>query len=364
MVGDTVAAVPVNVHEYEAAAREALPPMVYDFVAGGAGDEETVRANRAAFRRWRLRPRVLTGPGEVSLATSVLGQPVSMPILVAPTGLHGQVHADGELATARAAKAAGTIFTLSTASNATIEDVAPDAGPWWFQLYVFTDRGITRDLVERAEAAGASALMVTVDVPKLGRREADERNRYSLAPGLAMANLETAIHRLVPAADGGSGMASYVASLWHAGLSWADLDWLASITALPIMPKGILHPADAVLAAEHGARAVLVSNHGGRQLDSAIAALDALPAVVEAVSDRIEVLVDGGIRRGTDVIKALALGARATLIGRPVLWGLAVNGEAGARHVLDLLRAELELDLLLCGLKSVQDLQRSLLFRE
>lgn len=361
MAAETLQSLPVNLHEYEAAARAALSPMVYDFVAGGAGDEETVRANREAFRRWRLLPRVLTGPGEVSLATTVVGQPVSLPVLIAPTGLHRQVHPAGELATARAAKAAGTIFTLSTASNCTIEEVAAVAGPWWFQLYVFKDRGITRHLVERAAAAGAGALMVTVDVPKLGRREADERNRYALAPGLAMANLEAAIHRLVPAADGGSGLTSYVGSLWDATLSWADLDWLASITSLPIIPKGMLHPADAVLAVDHGAKAVLVSNHGGRQLDSAIAALDALPAVADAVGDRAEVLVDGGIRRGTDVIKALALGARATLIGRPVLWGLAAAGETGARHVLDLLRAELELDLLLCGLKSVQDVPRSLL---
>jgi 4-hydroxymandelate oxidase len=356
---EAVAAVPVNVHEYEAAARAVLSPMVYEFIAGGAGDEETLRSNREAFRRWRLLPRVLTGPGEVELATTVLGQPVALPVLIAPTGLHGQVHPDGELATARAARSAGTIYTLSTASNYAIEQVAPVAGPWWFQLYVFTDRGITRDLVARAEAAGAAAIVVTVDVPRLGRREADERNRYHLAPGLTMANLESAIHRLVPAADGGSGMATYVGSLWDASLSWRDLDWLASITTLPVVPKGILHPDDAVQAVTHGARAIIVSNHGGRQLDGAIAALDALPAVVEAAGDRAEVLLDGGIRRGTDVIKALALGARAILIGRPLLWGLAVGGEAGASHVLSLLRAELELDLLLCGLKSSQSVPRS-----
>ncbi len=358
---DTLAAVPVNVHEYEAAARAVLSPMVYDFIAGGAGDEATLRANREAFQRWRLLPRVLAGPGEVSLATSVLGQRVELPILIAPTGLHGQVHTDGEMATARAAKAAGTLYTLSSASNYAIEEVAPIAGPWWFQLYVFKDRSITRALVERAEAAGALAIMVTVDVPKLGLREADERNRYSLAPGLAMANLESEIHRLVPAADGGSGMAAYVGSLWDASVSWSDLDWLASITSLPVVPKGILHPDDALLAVAHGARAIIVSNHGGRQLDGAIAALDALPAVAEAVGDQAEVLIDGGIRRGTDVIKALALGARATLIGRPLLWGLAVGGEAGASHVLALLRAELELDLLLCGLKSTQAVPRSIL---
>ena len=361
-MADTVAtAIPVNVHEYQAAAQAVLSPMVYDFVAGGSGDEETLRANREAFRRWRLLPRVLAGPGEVSLATTVLGQPMAMPIMVAPMGIHAQCHTDGELATARAARAAGAIYTLSTASNYPMEQVAPEMGPWWFQLYVFKDRGVTRDLVARAEAAGASAIVVTVDVPKLGRREADERNRYALAPGLAMANLEATMHRLVPAGEQGSGMAQYVGSLWDESLGWHDLDWLASITSLPIVPKGILHPEDALAAVEHGAEAIIVSNHGGRQLDSAIASLDALPGVVEAVGDRAEVLIDGGIRRGTDVLKALALGARATLIGRPVLWGLAVSGEAGASHVLNLLRAELELDLRLCGLKSVESVPRSLL---
>jgi 4-hydroxymandelate oxidase len=215
--------------------------------------------------------------------------------------------------------------------------------------------------VERAAAAGASALVVTVDVPLLGRREADERNRYTLPPGVAMANLQAPEHQRMPVTADGSGLTTYIGATWETALSWDDLDWLATLSPLPVIPKGILHPADALLAFEHGARAVIVSNHGGRQLDSAVASLDALPAVAAAVAGRGEVLVDGGIRRGTDVLKALALGARAVLIGRPTYWGLALAGEAGVGRVLELLRAELALDLMLCGLASPDDVTSELL---
>lgn len=354
------AMLPLNLHEYEAAARALLSPMVYDFVAGGSGDEVTLRACRAAFNRWRLVPRALRGLPPVTTATTVLGQPVASPVLIAPASLHALVHADGELATARAARAAGTIYTMSTAASMAIEAVAPAAGPWWFQLYVFVDRGLTRDLVARAAAAGATALVVTVDTPVLGRREADERNRFALPPGLAMANLRVPEPAPGAVAAEGSRLTSY-ASVVEPALSWADLDWLAARSPLPVVPKGILHPADAARAVDHGARAIVVSNHGGRQLDGAVAALDALPAIVEAVAGRAEVLLDGGVRRGTDVLTALALGARAVLIGRPIHWGLAVGGEAGVRHVLELLQSELARDLLLCGLANPAEADRSLL---
>jgi 4-hydroxymandelate oxidase len=356
----TVTEQPINLHDYEAAARALLSPMVLDFVAGGSCDEVTLRANRAAFDRWRFLPRVLTGLREVATETTVLGQEIALPVLIAPTGLHRVAHDDGELATARAARDAGTIYTMSTASTVPIEEVAAEAGPWWFQLYVFSDREITRELVARAVAAGASALVVTVDLPVLGRREADERNRFALPPGLAMANLRSSEHRQV-SAETGSGLNQYTGAHWERALSWADLDWLAGLSPLPVIPKGILHPADASLAVDHGARAMIVSNHGGRQLDGAVASLDALPAVVDAVAGRAEVLVDGGVRRGGDVLKALALGARAILIGRPVYWGLAVDGDTGVRHVLELLRAELALDLMLCGLASPDQVNCNLL---
>jgi 4-hydroxymandelate oxidase len=351
---------PLNLHEYETAARALLAPMAFEFVAGGSGDEVTLRGNRAAFDRWRLLPRVLRGVRDVSTATSVLGQDIALPVLIAPSSLHRLCHDEGERATARAAKAAGTIYTMSTPASLAIEAVAPEAGPWWFQLYVYQDRGLTRDLVARAAAAGASALVVTVDMPALGRREADERNRFALPPGVTMPNVQLPAPRL-SAETGASAEWLTAVPVVESALTWDDLDWLASLSSLPVIPKGILHPDDAVRAVDHGARAVIVSNHGGRQLDSAVAALDALPAVVEAIAGRVEVLVDGGVRRGTAVLTALALGARAVLIGRPIHWGLAVGGESGVRHVLELLRAELALDLLLCGLANPGEVDRSLL---
>jgi 4-hydroxymandelate oxidase len=352
---------PLNLHEYETAARAVLPPMAWHYVAGGSGDEVTLRGNRAAFDRWRLLPRMLRGLSEVSTATSVLGQAIALPVLIAPSGRHRLCHDEGERATARAARAAGTIYTMSTAATLAIEEIAADAGPWWFQLYVYRDRGLARDLVARAAAAGASAVVVTVDVPQRGRREAEERIHFAMPPGVATALLATPEEAFLSTGTRGTAVAAEINAVFDPTLTWDDLDWLASLSPLPILLKGILHPADAALAVEYGARAILVSNHGGRQLDSAVAALDALPAVVEAVAGRVEVLVDGGVRRGTDVLKALALGARAVLIGRPIHWGLAVGGESGVRHVLELLWAELALDLMLCGLASPEAVDRSLL---
>jgi 4-hydroxymandelate oxidase len=359
-VNEVATDLPLNLHEYETAARALLPPMTLDFINGGSGDEVTLRANRAAFDRWRFLPRVLRGLAAASTATTVLGQHISLPVLIAPTGLHRLAHDAGERATAHGAWGAGTIYTMSTASTVPMEECAEEGAPWWFQLYVFKDRDVTRDLVERAVAAGASALVVTVDVPLLGRREADERNRFTLPDGMTWANLRAAEYQRMPVTSDGSGLASYIDAAWERALSWDDLDWLASLAPLPVIPKGILHPDDARLAFEHGASAVVVSNHGGRQLDGAIASLDALPAIAAAAAGRGEVLLDGGVRRGADILKALALGARAVFIGRPVFWGLAVGGEAGVRHILDLLRDELALDLMLCGLANPEAVTREL----
>jgi len=347
----------LNLHEFELAARAVLPPAVYEFIAGGSGDEVTLRASRAAFGRWQLLPRVMQGHHETSTATSVLGQHVSLPVLVAPWAAHRLCDDQGECATARAAKAAGTIFTLATPSTIAMEEVAAEAGPWWFQLYVFRDRGHTRELVARAVAAGAMALVVTVDMPVFGRREADERNRFSLPPGMAF------VHMPKPRSTSGAAgsvVANTVNSIFDATLSWADFEWLASVSPLPVIVKGVLHPDDAVQAVDHGARAVVVSNHGGRQLDDAVPALDALPRVVDAVGGKVEVIVDGGVRRATDVIKALALGARAVMIARPLAWGLAVDGEDGVCRVLDLLRLDLLRDLMLCGCSSPAEVHRAL----
>ena len=348
----------VNLLDLEEPARRVLPRMAYDYYASGAADEITLRDNRAAFDRRRIAYRVLAGVGERDLATTVLGERVAMPVLVAPTAFHKLAHPEGEAATARGAGAAGTVMVLSTLSNTPVEEVlAAATGPVWFQLYVYRDRGATRALVERVEAAGCRALVLTVDAPLLGRRERDVRNRFHLPDGLAVANLLAEGYGALPAAETGSGLAGYVSDLLDPNLTWDDLDWLAATTKLPLLVKGIVRPDDAVRAAEHGVAGIVVSNHGGRQLDTSIATLDALPPIAGALARRPgpapELLLDGGVRRGTDVLKALALGARAVLVGRPVLWGLALGGAEGVARVLAMLRTELDLAMALAGARTV-----------
>jgi 4-hydroxymandelate oxidase len=354
-----------NLAEYEAAARRILPQMAFDYIDGGADDEVTLRENRTAFARLRLRPRILAGVGTRNLRTTILGQPISFPVLVAPMAFHQLVCPDGELATARAAGAAGTIMCVSTAANYSLEDVAAAAtGPLWFQLYCYKDRALTRHLVDRAQAAGYRALVLTADTPMVGRRERDIRNRFTLPPGTGWKNVEAYGKRDLPQDVEGSGLAAYVASQQDDNLTWADVDWLGSISRLPVLVKGVLCAADARLAAEHGAAGVIVSNHGGRQLDTTLATIDALPEIAAVASgSNLTVLLDGGVRRGTDVLKALALGAQAVLLGRPVLWGLAVGGEAGARAVLEALRAEFDLALALAGARDLAGLSPDLVVR-
>jgi 4-hydroxymandelate oxidase len=344
----------VNVFEFEPEARERLSELAYAYYASGANDEITLRENRAAFDRLTLHYRVLVDVSQRALGTTVLGQPVTMPILVAPTAFHRLAHLEGEIATARAAAAAGTIMVLSCLSNTPVEEVTRAAsGPPWFQLYIYRDRAVTRDLVQRVEEAGCQALMVTVDAPVLGRREQDMRNRFGLPPELVAANLTAAGLGQLPTDGAGSGLASYFAALLDPGLTWDALDWLRSVTRLPVLVKGIVRPDDAVRAVECGVAAVVVSNHGGRQLDTAPATIDVLGPIAQAVAGRAEILLDGGIRRGTDVVKAIALGARAVLVGRPVLWGLAADGEQGVTRVLEILRDELDTALALCGCPSL-----------
>jgi len=350
----------LNLTEIELAARERLAPLAYEYYVGGANDEVTIRENRAAFERLSLRYRVLVDVSRRSTSTTVLGTRVDVPVLVAPTAFQRLACDDGELATARAAAASGTVMILSTASTCTIEDVGAIGGNLWFQLYVYADRGMTKALVERAEASGMRAIVLTVDAPMLGRRERDLRNRFHLPDGVRLANVPSSGSVPMPTGHGESGLANHFASGIDAALTWKDVDWLRSITKLPVLIKGIVRGDDAVRAVDHGAAGVIVSNHGGRQLDTAIASVRALPEVAEAVAGRAEVLLDGGVRRGTDVIKALALGARAVLLGRPVVWGLAAAGESGARRVLELLRAEVDLAMALCGCPSVGDISRDL----
>jgi 4-hydroxymandelate oxidase len=352
----------LNLYDYEALAEQRLTRLAWDYYSSGAWDEVTLRDNRAAFERIRLRYHVLRGVETPDLSTQLLGRPHAWPLLVAPTAFARLGHPEGEVAIGRAAAASEVTQVLSALSTVTLEDVAeasPD-GPKWFQLYVFRDRGLTADLVARAEAAGYEALVVTVDAPVLGRRERDTRNHFALPEGMAAANIEAHLPRIA-SEEGGSALAWFFATQIDASLTWDDIDWLASQTSLPVLVKGVVRGDDAMHAVEHGCTAVIVSNHGGRQLDTAIASVEALPEVVQAVEGRASVLVDGGVRRGTDIVKALALGADAVLLGRPVLWGLAVDGQAGVEHVLSLLRAEFEHAMVLCGAGSVADLGPDLL---
>jgi 4-hydroxymandelate oxidase len=352
----------INLFDYERLAKERMTQMAFDYYASGAMDEITVRANRRAFDEIFLRYRVLAGVGTRDTATTVLGQQIAAPVLVAPSAFHCLAHPLGERATAAGAAAAGIIYVMSTMSTVSMEEVARlSTGPRWFQLYVYKDRGVTRSLVQRAEAAGFTALVLTVDVPVLGQREADVRNRFHLPDGLTAANLVDPELGKVPDVPGQSGFAAYVARLQDDNLTWSDLEWLRSQTRLPVLVKGIIRGDDAQHALDCGVSGIVVSNHGGRQLDTTRPTIHALPEVVEAVAGRAEVLMDGGIRRGTDILKALVLGARAVQVGRPVLWGLAVNGEAGVRHVLELLRTEFDLALAMCGCHNVTEIAHDLI---
>ncbi len=342
----------VNVADFERAAAERLDPGVLGYFAGGAGDELTLRENVAAWTGWRLRPRMLAGLGEWETSAEVLGAPVSAPILVAPVAYQGLVDPEGEAAMARAAAAAGTVMCLSTLATMGPRQVAEAApgGRRWFQLYRFRDSGITSAIVAEAVATGYEAIVLTVDAPRGGNRERDIRTGFAIPEGLGVPSADAAI---------GSGRALTITEtfdLMEPALDWSQLEELAAEAGVPVLVKGVLTGEDGALAVEHGAAGVVVSNHGGRQLDRCLATADALTEVVDAVAGRAAVLVDGGIRRGVDVAIALALGADAVLVGRPALWGLAAGGEAGALRVLELLRAELELTLALCGCRTPAEL--------
>lgn len=356
---------PINLFEYQTLGSQQLPKMALDYYASGSWDEITLRDNRAAFERYKLCPRMLVDVSKRDLSTQILGQSLQLPILIAPMAFQCLAHPDGEVATAKAAARLGSVMVLSTLATKSMEEVASvrNQALQWFQLYVHRDRELTRALVERAYAAGFQALCLTVDAPMLGKRERDTHNQFVLPSNMELANLSTLTNLEIPYEPGESGLFAYFLEQLNPALTWADLEWLRSLSPLPLVVKGILRGDDAQRAVEHGAKAVIVSNHGGRQLDGAIASIDALSEVVAAVGDKADVLVDGGIRRGTDVLKALALGAKAVLLGRPVLWGLTVGGEAGVRHVIELLRDEFDLAMALSGCAKVQDIDSSLVVR-
>ena len=341
----------ISLADYEAAAGGLPDEVAHGYFAGGAGDEITMRDNVAAWSRLALRPRMLVGVGQRDASVTVLGRTRRHPLIVAPMAYQKLAHPDGELATAVAAAATGTTMCLSTLATTGIAELsrgAPDASRW-FQLYVFSDRGLSRELVAQAVEHSYEALVVTADVPVRGFRERDLRTGSEGSPV-----------RVLPASARGDMTMTPAdfSALIDPDLTWDDIGRLVADSPLPVLVKGLLTPEDARLAAEHGARGVIVSNHGGRQLDTVLSGADALAAIADAVGDRIDVLVDGGIRRGTDVIKALALGARAVLIGRPLIWGLAVGGAEGARRVLEILLAEFDRALALVGAPRAQELDR------
>ncbi len=357
---------PVSPDELAHKAKTVLEPEAYDYLAGGAGGEDTMRANREAFRRWRIVPRFLRDVDRRDLSVEILGHRLPAPVLLAPIGVQSILHKHAELAVARAAASLGWPMILSTVSSETMEDVAKELGdcPRWFQLYWPRSDDLTASFLQRAEASGYSALVVTLDTYLLSWRERDIQNAYLpfvRGEGLANYTSDPVFRKAV-----GGPKLHPVKTLEYFGQvfsdpsrTWADLAKLRAMTRLPIVLKGVLHPDDARKAVDHGASAVIVSNHGGRQLDGAIASLDALPGIVDAVGDQLTVLFDSGIRRGADVFKALALGAKAALLGRPYGFGLAVNGEAGVKDVLENLLADIDLTLGLAGCASWAEVDRS-----
>jgi 4-hydroxymandelate oxidase len=349
---------PLHLDEFERVARDTLPAMTYDFIAGGAEDERTVAANRAAFARRALRNRVLVDVTRRDLRTRLLGLELPHPILLAPTALHRVAHPDGERATARGAAAAGALYTVSTATSTRLEDIAAAApdGLRWFQLYHLGERAASETLIRHAAATGHRAIVLTVDVPLLGRRERDLRNAFALPEGVTMAHAYEPAWA-PPAADVSRAWASPIAS---ANLTWDDLAWIREAApGLPLLLKGIVRGDDARRALDRGVDGIWLSNHGGRQLDGTVATLDALADVAGAVRGEAPVILDGGIRRGTDIMKALALGAKACMIGRPFLYGLASRGGAGVTMALEILRNELDLALALSGCARAEDLDES-----
>lgn len=350
----------MDVADLRERARAVIDPVAFDYFASGADDEVTLAENEAAWQQLRLLPKVLRDVSMVDPSVTVLGERIAAPVIVAPTAYHRLAHHEGEAATARGTAEAGTIMCVSTLATVSLEDVAAAApgGPRWFQLYIRRDRAFTEHLVGRAAAAGYSALVLTVDLPVAGRRWRDEQNNFTLPEGLIMANFDAPAPTVA-----GSGIAAYAAAEFDRSMTFDDVTWLRDVSGLPVIVKGVLRTDDAVAAVDAGAAAVIVSNHGARQLDTTVATAHALPPIIQGVDGRAEVYVDGGIRRGTDVLKAIALGARAVLIGRPVVWALATGGADGVRDLLRELTDEFVRALILSGTPTLGDITADLLTR-
>ena len=346
----------INVFDFEALVRQRISRLALEYISSGAGDEITLRRNRERFDEIRLQPRVLVDASKIDTSVELFGERLDHPILLAPCAYQKLVHPEGEIAAARGASAARTPFVLSTFATVSLEDVASavhvsgKGASLWFQLYVHPDHTFTRDLIQRVESAGYKVLCVTVDTPILGIRDRERRAGFHLPPGIERANLKS-LGSSVTKMGHFEGGGNY--SILDPAIHWDTITWIRSLTKLPVVLKGVLSPHDAALACAHGASGLIVSNHGGRNLDTVPATIEALPRVVEAVKGRLPLLLDGGVRRGTDIVKALAYGAKAVLIGRPYLWGLGVNGSQGVQQVIRILRLELESAMALCGTPSI-----------
>jgi len=351
---------PVSLSDFESLARERVPRMAYEYISGGAADEITLRWNRESFDRIRLRPRILVDVSNLDTRVTLFGQEMPFPILLAPTAYHRLLHPEGELATVRGAGAAGATLVASMLATTTIDEMAKSATrPLWFQTYILKDRGFTRDLVQRAEGAGCKALCVTVDSPVVGVRNRDQRARFTLPPEMERANLKGLMR---PGGNLRPPEGDIYTPILDASLVWKEIDWLRSFARAPVLLKGVLNPEDADRAVKAGVSGIIVSNHGARNLDTVPATIDALPEVADRVAGRIPILMDSGVRRGTDVLKALAMGATATLIGRPYLYGLGVAGSDGVRRVVNILHTEFKIAMALTGRPSLRDIDRSALW--
>ncbi|MCA9918975.1 MAG: alpha-hydroxy-acid oxidizing protein [Anaerolineales bacterium] len=348
----------LNIYDYEKAAAEKMPSAFHEYYAGGVADNLTLQENRAAFDRIKLLPRIFRDVSQISLETVIGGAKRPSPFLIAPAAMHKLGHPDGELATARAAASFGMLQILSTLSSVAVEEVTAVSHPVWFQLYIFRDRGWSAEIVQRAVAAGCQALVVTVDVPVQGLRENLHRINFAFPDDIPVPNLV----RAGQSQHDNSSLLKLVNDNFDPGLTWADIEWLRGLTDLPIWVKGILRADDAQRAVQAGVDGIMVSNHGGRQLDTAVTPIEALPAVKTAVGNSVELILDGGIRRGTDALKALALGANGVALARAPLWGLAVDGEAGVRHVLQILHDELANVMAQCGCTAVAELSPDLIY--
>ena len=352
---------PVSLSDYEALARERAPKMAFEYISGGAADEITLKWNRESYDKIRLRPRIFVDVSKLDTRVKLFDQELPFPILLAPTAYHRLVHSDGELATARGAGAASATMVAGMLATTPIEDIAKSAtGPLWFQTYILKDRGFTRDLIQRAEGVGCKALCITSDSPVVGVRNRDARVNFSLPPNLERANLRglmrTGGNLRPPEGD-------IYTPILDASLTWKEIDWLRSFARIPVLLKGVLNPEDAELAIKSGASGIIVSNHGARNLDTVPPTIDVLPEVVERVAGRIPILCDSGIRRGTDVLKALALGANAVLIGRPYLYGLSVAGDAGVTRVINILKNEFKVAMALSGRPTISSIDRTVIWK-